>query len=230
MCEIKKMLFSVSAQGNPMAQIWVDDADITKNSDSIYIAIKSQVAYLFFLGVGSKIELKKSKQYHNVVVPDTFTDLFENYKVSPNAAVKTWGGMLNQAFNNCFNSIEFLKNGEVTVISQDEADEKCRTYLNGYMSLYKVAAETLAKSEFKGLKEAGSAIVKPVAATKPSDIKEAHNIVNQFAALLSREVIAKNNFIVEPAPVEEVKETKKSTKKTKAKDESLEIGDDDIPF
>ena len=42
MCEIKKMLFSVSAQGNPLAQIWVDDADVTKNSESIYIALNHQ--------------------------------------------------------------------------------------------------------------------------------------------------------------------------------------------
>ena len=110
MCEIKKMLFSVSAQGNPLAQIWVDDADITKNSESIYIALNHQVAYLFFLGVGSKINLKKNnKGYYNVEVPDFFTNLFEGYKTATNETIKTVGSMLNMAFKNAFNSIEFLK-------------------------------------------------------------------------------------------------------------------------
>lgn len=223
MCEIKKMLFSVSAQGNPLAQIWVDDADITKNSECIYIALKNQVAYLFFSGVGSKITLKKSKQYYNVEVPDSFTNIFEGYKTSDNNTVKIFGAWLNNAFNNCFNSIEFLKNGETVKITQDEANEKCREYLNGYTSLYGVVIESLSNSKIKGLKSIGKILEKED--SKASDVKEANQIVSQFTNLLSREVIAKNNFVVEVPVEEEKKETK--TKKKKSEDE---IDLDEIPF
>lgn len=220
MCEVKKMLFSVSAQGNPLAQIWVDDADITKNSEAIYIALKNQVAYLFFSGVGAKITLKKSKQYYNVEVPDSFTNLFEGYKVSDNPTIKMIGAMLNQAFNNCFNSIEFLKNGEVVKISQEEANEKCREYMNGYNSLYGVVLESLGNSKIKALKAVSKILEKED--SKAGDIKEAHSIVSQFTTLLSREVIAKNNFVIDNPIVEEVKKTEETSvdngeKATKAK-------------
>lgn len=220
MCEVKKMLFSVSAQGNPLAQIWVDDADITKNSEAIYIALKNQVAYLFFSGVGAKITLKKSKQYYNVEVPDSFTNLFEGYKVSDNPTIKMIGAMLNQAFNNCFNSIEFLKNGEVVKISQEEANEKCREYMNGYNSLYGVVLESLGNSKIKALKAVSKILEKED--SKAGDIKEAHSIVSQFTTLLSREVIAKNNFVIDNPIVEEVKKAEETSaedteKTTKAK-------------
>ena len=238
MCEVKKMLFSVSAQGNPLAQIWVDDADTTKNSEAIYIALKNQVAYLFFSGVGSKITLKKSKQYYNVDVPDSFTNLFEGYKVSDNPTIKMIGVMLNQAFNNCFNSIEFLKNGEVVKISQEEANEKCREYMNGYNSLYGVVLESLGNSKIKALKAVSKILEKED--SKAGDIKEAHNIVSQFTTLLSREVIAKNNFVVENPVVEEVKptettkeeESEKTTKAKAGRKKKVEetIAEDEIPF
>ena len=220
MCEVKKMLFSVSAQGNPLAQIWVDDADTTKNSEAIYIELKNQVAYLFFSGVGSKITLKKSKQYYNVEVPDSFTNLFEGYKVSDNPTIKMIGAMLNQAFNNCFNSIEFLKNGEVVKISQEEANEKCREYMNGYNSLYGVVLESLGNSKIKALKAVSKILEKED--SKAGDIKEAHSIVSQFTTLLSREVIAKNNFVIDNPIVAEVKKTEETSaddgeKATKAK-------------
>ena len=220
MCEVKKMLFSVSAQGNPLAQIWVDDADITKNSEAIYIALKNQVAYLFFSGVGAKITLKKSKQYYNVEVPDSFTNLFEGYKVSDNPTIKMIGAMLNQAFNNCFNSIEFLKNGEVVKISQEEANEKCREYMNGYNSLYGVVLESLGNSKIKALKAVSKILEKED--SKAGDIKEAHSIVSQFTTVLSREVIAKNNFVIDNPIVAEVKKTEETSaddgeKATKAK-------------
>lgn len=220
MCEVKKMLFSVSAQGNPLAQIWVDDADITKNSEAIYIALKNQVAYLFFSGVGAKITLKKSKQYYNVEVPDSFTNLFEGYKVSDNPTIKMIGAMLNQAFNNCFNSIEFLKNGEVVKISQEEANEKCREYMNGYNSLYGVVLESLGNSKIKALKAVSKILEKED--SKAGDIKEAHSIVSQFTTLLSREVIAKNNFVIDNPVVEEVRKAEETSaedteKATKAK-------------
>lgn len=195
MSEVKKILFSVSAQNNPMAQIWVDDADITKNSESIYIALKNQVAYLFFLGVGSQITLKKSKQYYNVEVPDTFTSLFEGYKTSPDNTIKMIGTMMNSAFNNCFNSIEFIKNGETVKISQEEANEKCLEYMNGYTSLYNVALQSLTNSKVKALKSIGKVLEKED--SKASDIKEANSILMGYTSLLSREVIAKNNFVIE---------------------------------
>ena len=210
----------MSAQGNPLAQIWVDDADITKNSEAIYIALKNQVAYLFFSGVGAKITLKKSKQYYNVEVPDSFTNLFEGYKVSDNPTIKMIGAMLNQAFNNCFNSIEFLKNGEVVKISQEEANEKCREYMNGYNSLYGVVLESLGNSKIKALKAVSKILEKED--SKAGDIKEAHSIVSQFTTLLSREVIAKNNFVIDNPIVAEVKKTEETSaddgeKATKAK-------------
>lgn len=227
MCEIKKMLFSVSAQGNPLAQIWVDDADVTKNSEAIYIALKNQVAFLFFSGVGSKITLKKSKQYYNVEVPDTFTNLFEGYKVSDNPTIKMIGAMLNQAFNNCFNSIEFLKNGEVVKISQEEANAKCFEYMDSYTSLYDVVIQSFAKSKIKALKAVGKILEKEE--SKAGDIKEANLIVSQFTNLLSREVIAKNNFLIETSKESEVveEETEKVTKTRKKKSETT---DEEVPF
>ena len=218
MCEIKKILFSVSEQGNPLAQLWVDDADVDKNSDCIYIALKSQVAYLFFSELGAKITLKKSKQYYNVEVPDSFKDIFENYKTSTNNTVKIIGAWMNNAFNNFFTSMEFIKNGKTVKISQDEADAKCLEYMEGYTHLYAVALDSLSKSKVKALKAVSKILDKED--SKASDIKEAHNIVNQFTTLLSREVIAKNNFVIE------VKEEEKP-KKTKEKEtEELE----EIPF
>ena len=195
MSEIKKLLFSVSAQNNPLCQLWVDDADTTKNSESIYIALKNQVAYLFFLGVGSQITLKKSKQYYNVEVPDSFTALFEGYKTSQDGTVRMIGTMLNSAFNNCFNSIEFIKNGEVVKISQDEANQKCLEYMDGYTSLYGVALQSLTNSKVKALKSVGKILEKEDA--KASEIKEANSILMGYTSLLSREVIAKNNFVIE---------------------------------
>lgn len=218
MCEIKKILFSVSEQGNPLAQLWVDDADVDKNSDCIYIALKSQVAYLFFSELDAKITLKKSKQYYNVEVPDSFKDIFENYKTSTNNTVKIIGAWMNNAFNNFFTSMEFIKNGKTVKISQEEADAKCLEYMEGYTHLYSVALDSLSKSKVKALKAVSKILDKED--SKASDIKEAHNIVNQFTTLLSREVIAKNNFVIE------VKEEEKP-KKTKEKEtEELE----EIPF
>jgi hypothetical protein len=66
MSKITKLLFSVSEQGNPIARLWLDDADITKNSEAIVLGIRSQVAYAFFLNIGAEVETKKSKQYTNI--------------------------------------------------------------------------------------------------------------------------------------------------------------------
>lgn len=234
MCEIKKMIFSVSEKLNPLAQIWVDDADTTKNSESIYIALKNQVAYLFFSEVGTKITLKKSKQYYNVEVPDSFTDIFEGYKTSPNNAIKVFGAWMNNAFNNAFKSLEFIKNGEVVKISQDEANAKCKEYMAGYTSLYGTVIESLKESNVKALKTVGKILEKED--SKAGDIKEANSIVSQFTTMLSREVIAKNNFIVEVSDEnttfdDEKDEAKKPTKsKAKTKKPKADDIEEEIPF
>lgn len=191
---LQKAIFTVSEKGNPMAQIWVDEADVTKNSESIYIALKSQVAYLFFLGKGATINLKKSKQFYNVEVPDLFTNLFDNYKVSQDNTVKMIGAMLNQAFDNAFNSLEFLKSGEVVKISQAEADEKCKEFMCGYVSLYDTALKSLSESKIKALKSIANILNKED--SKPAEVKEANNIVMQYATLLSRN-IDKQKFVIE---------------------------------
>lgn len=195
MSKITKLLFSVSQNGNPMAKIWVDDADITKDSDSILIAIKSQVAYLMSVGVGANITLKKSNKWMNVEVPKVYEDLFDNYKVSPNETIKAFGTMLNNMFNNCFSSIEYLKNGEVTKISQEEANDKCAEYMLGYTSLFNRTLDILSKSDVTGLKAIASTLKSKT--SKPADIKEANSVAMAYTQLLTREVIAKNNFVIE---------------------------------
>ena len=223
MCEIKKMIFSVSEKGNALCKLWVDDMDTTKESECIYIALRNQVSYLFFSEVGAKITLKKSKQYYNIEVPDSFTDIFEGYKTSSNNAVKIFGAWMNNAFNNCFNSLEFLKNGEIVRISQEEANAKCREYMDGYTSLYGTVLESLKNSDVKALKSIGKILEKDD--SKAGDIKEANVIVSQFTSMLSREVIAKNNFLVEKS--EDTPEEKPAKTKKKAKSEE---NNEEMPF
>lgn len=195
MAEIKKMIFTVSEKGNPLAQLWCDDADTTKNADSIYVAIKSQVAFLFFQGIGAQIEIKQSKQYKNVTVPDMFINLFENYKVATDPTVKMIGSMMNNAFNNYFDSALFIKSGEVVKVSQEEVDAKCEEYMEGYSNLYQTALNVLGKSKVKALKSVAKILEKED--SKASDIKEANSIAMHYAMMLNREVIAKNNFVIE---------------------------------
>ena len=140
MSKITKLLFSVSEQGNPVARLWLDDADITKNSEAIVLGIRSQVAYSFFLGVGAEVETKKSKQYTNIIVNPTFENLFENYKVSPDNTVKMIGQFLNNAFNNAFNSLEFLKLGEVQYVSKEELTDGICEFLTEKFSLEDIVA------------------------------------------------------------------------------------------
>lgn len=195
MCEIKKLLFSVSEKGNPMAQVWVDDADVNKNSDCIYIALKNQVAYLFFLGVGSKIKLKKSGNYQNVEVPETFTSLFENYKITQDNTLKMIGAMLNKAFDNAFNSIEFIKRGETVKISRAEVNEKFTEFLEDYTNIYNTIVDYFGKSKNKAFKNIGKILSSEE--SKASEIKDANAIVMQYSNLLAKDVISKNNFIIE---------------------------------
>lgn len=183
MSTITKLLFTTSEKGNPMCKLWVDEADTSKDSEAIYTAIKSQVAYLFFLNVGSEITLKKSKQYYNVEVPDNFTAFFEGYKTNPNDTVKLIGGMLNRAFDNAFNSIEFLKNGEVTSISQDECNSICSEYLNGYFALYNNVLENLDKSNNKALKSVAKVLNSET--SKPAEIKDANHVVLNYVGILN---------------------------------------------
>lgn len=228
MCEIKKMIFSVSQSDNPMCLCWLDEADVTKQSDCTFFAIKSQVAYLFSKKVGDKIEVKtNNKGYKNVTVPDTYIELFDNYKISTNPAVKMFGATINNMFDNCFSSVAYLKNSETVHISQAEADEKCMDYMKGFLSLYNVATKSLKASPIESLKTIAKTIEK--ADSKPSEIKDAHTVVQQFTSLLSREVIAKNNFVIDNPEVKDVVEEtieekpKKATKKKKSDEPAEEL-------
>lgn len=183
MSEIKKMLFSVSEKGNPLVYLWVDDMDLNKMSDAIMIALKNQVAYLFFLTIGSQVQIKQSKQYKNIEVPDTFTTLFEGYKVSQDSTIKMIGGMMNNAFNNYFDSVSFLKNGEITSISKEECNNICSEYLNGYFNLYNHVLECLNKSENKALKNIYKTLTSD--GCKPADIKESNMIIMNYMNLLN---------------------------------------------
>ena len=53
MATITKIHFTISANGSPMAVLWIDDMDTTKDFEAIRIALKPQVAYLMFCVVGS---------------------------------------------------------------------------------------------------------------------------------------------------------------------------------
>ena len=110
--------------------------------------------------------------------------------------------------------------------------------MNGYNSLYGVVLESLGNSKIKALKAVSKILEKED--SKAGDIKEAHSIVSQFTTLLSREVIAKNNFVVENPVVEEVKptettkeeESEKTTKAKAGRKKKAEetIAEDEIPF
>lgn len=183
MSEIKKLLFSVSEKGNPICNLWVDESDINKNSDSYIIGIKSQVAYLLFQGIGAQVELKKSKQYYNVVVPDMFTNLFDNYKTSPDNTVKFLGMMLNNAFDNAFKSLEYLKTGEITKVSQEECNAMCSEYLTGFFNLYDNVVENLSKSNNKALKTVAKTLSSDT--SKPADIKEANHVALNYVNVVN---------------------------------------------
>lgn len=195
MAEIKKMIFTVSEKNNPMVYLWVDEDDTNKMSDATIIALKSQVAYLFFQSIGANIEIKQSKTYKNVTVPDMFTNLFENYKIATDPTVKAIGAMLNASFNNFFDSISFWKNGAIVTISQEECDAKCEEYMEGYTNLYNTALKVLGKSKIKALKNIAKVIDSET--SKPAEIKEANSIISSYALMLNREVINKNNYVIE---------------------------------
>ena len=197
MSKITKLLFSVSEQGNPVARLWLDDADITKNSEAIVLGIRSQVAYAFFLGVGAEVETKKSKQYTNIIVNPTFENLFENYKVSPDNTVKMIGQFLNNAFNNAFNSLEFLKLGEVQYVSKEELTDGICDFLTEKFALEEIVANHMLTS--KSVPKIHKNMVKVLEKdnAKQADIKEAQQIISHYTNCANREYIQKNNLRME---------------------------------
>ena len=130
MATITKIHFTISANGSPMAILWIDDMDTTKDFEAIRIALKPQVAYLMFCGVGSEIEIKKgNKGFWNVTSPDVFTNLIDNYKVSESGMVKAVGAMLDNGINNMINSLDIAKNGDTTKVCVEEAKDICHDFL-----------------------------------------------------------------------------------------------------
>lgn len=197
MSKITKLLFSVSEQGNPVARLWLDDADITKNSEAIVLGIRSQVAYAFFLGIGAEVETKKSKQYTNIIINPTFENLFENYKVSPDNTVKMIGQFLNNAFNNAFNSLEFLKLGEVQYVSKEELTDGICEFLTEKFLLEDIVANHMLTS--KSVPKIHKNMVKVLEKddAKQADIKEAQQIISHYTNCANREYIQKNNLRME---------------------------------
>ena len=177
--------------------MWLDDADITKNSEAIVLGIRSQVAYSFFLGVGAEVETKKSKQYTNIIVNPTFENLFENYKVSPDNTVKMIGQFLNNAFNNAFNSLEFLKLGEVQYVSKEELTDGICEFLTEKFSLEDIVANHMLTS--KSVPKIHKNMVKVLEKddAKQADIKEAQQIISHYTNCANREYIQKNNLRME---------------------------------
>ena len=197
MSKITKLLFSVSEQGNPVARLWLDDADITKNSEAIVLGIRSQVAYAFFLGIGAEVETKKSKQYTNIIVNPTFENLFENYKVSPDNTVKMIGQFLNNAFNNAFNSLEFLKLGEVQYVSKEELTDGICEFLTEKFSLEEIVANHMLTSKLVPKIHKNMVKVLEKDDAKQADIKEAQQIISHYTNCANREYIQKNNLRME---------------------------------
>jgi len=195
--KITKLLFSVSEQGNPVARLWLDNADTTKTSEAIILGIRSQVAYAFFLNVGADVETKKSKQYTNIVSNPSFENLFENYKVSTDQTVKMIGQFLNNAFNNAFSSLEFHKLGEIQYVSKEELTDGICEFLTEKFSLEEIVAnhmltsKTIPKIHKNMIKALGKDDAKQV------DINGAQEIVSRYTSCVNRGYIQKNNLRME---------------------------------
>ena len=197
MSKITKLLFSVSEQGNPVARLWLDDADTTKNSEAIVLGIRSQVAYTFFLGVGAEVETKKSKQFTNIVANPAFENLFENYKVSPDANIKMIGQFLNNAFNNAFSSLEFHKLGEVQYVSKEEITDGICDFLTEKFALEEIVANHMLTS--KSVPKIHKNMVKVLEKddAKQADINGAQEIISRYTQCANREYVQKNNLRME---------------------------------
>lgn len=195
MSVITKLHFTISANGSPMAVLWIDDMDTTKDYEAIRIALKPQVAYLMFCGVGSNIEIKKgNKGFFNITIPEVFTNLVDNYKVSENAMVKTIGAMLENGINNMINSLDLAKNGDTTKICVEEAKHICHDYLKDTATYIEFAVDELKNSPNKFLKSIGKLAEKED--LKASEVKEVNEILLRHADRLAR-CMEKNNMTIE---------------------------------
>lgn len=196
MSKVTKLLFSVSEQGNPIAKVWVDDMDTSKTSEAITLGIRSQVAYVFFMGTGSEIQTKKVKGWTNVEVPKAFETLFENYNILEGDA-KIYGVMFNNAFNNAFNSLEFLKLGEVTEVSLEELKEGSARFLDEKFKLEEIVYEHMSNSKSVPKLHKNMIKVLDKEDAKQSEIKDGQEILSRYTAQLNREYIQKNNLRIE---------------------------------
>lgn len=195
MAKITKLHFTISANGSPMAVLWIDDMDTTKDFEAIRIALKPQVAYLMFCGVGSEIEIKKgNKGFYNVQIPDVFTNLVDNYKVSENGMVKAVGAMLDNGINNMINSLDIAKNGDTTKVCVEEAKHICHDFLKDTATFMDFAVEELKNSKNKFLKSIGKLAEKED--LKASEVKEVNEILLKHADRLAR-CMEKNNMTIE---------------------------------
>lgn len=195
MATITKIHFTISANGSPMAVLWIDDMDTTKDFEAIRIALKPQVAYLMFCGVGSEIEIKKgNKGFWNVTIPDVFTNLIDNYKVSENGMVKAVGAMLDNGINNMINSLDIAKNGDTTKVCVEEAKHICHDFLKDTATFMDFAVDELKNSTNKFLKSIGKLAEKED--LKASEAKEVNEILLKHADRLAR-CMEKNNMTIE---------------------------------
>lgn len=195
MSKITKLHFTISANGSPMAVLWIDDMDTSKDFEAIRIALKPQVAYLMFCGVGSEIEIKKgNKGFWNVQIPDVFTNLIDNYKVSDNGMVKAVGAMLDNGINNMINSLDIAKNGDTTKVCVEEAKHICHDFLKDTATFMDFAIEELKNSKNKFLKSIGKLAEKED--LKASEVKEVNEILLKHADRLAR-CMEKNNMTIE---------------------------------
>ena len=197
MAKITKLLFSVSEKGNPVAKVWIDDTDTNKSSDAFVLGLPNQVAYLSCLNVGAEIEVYESKGWKNVKVPPFFTDLFDNYKLQKDEKLKLTGKLLNNLFKNCFDSLDFEKNGCVTVISKDELLSGVTKFLDEKFELEEVVLNHMLKSKSTPKLHKNMVKVLEKDDAKQAEIKDAQEILSRYTGCLNREYIAKNNLRVE---------------------------------
>ena len=200
MSKITRLLFDVSQQGNPICKIWLNDADITKTSEAKIVGVGSKNQYLHFLKVGDDIEVqvnKKSSDFINIIVPEWFTNIYDNYKVSPDNNVKMVGSMLNNSFNNAVSSLEFHKNGEVTLISDGEAQELIDLYYDEKYGFVEKIKQSILKSKIvpKCIKN----LIKLLDSEtiKPSEVTEIQKFLKEELADVSIKVFGKNNLRIE---------------------------------
>ena len=197
MATVAKLIFDISQNGNPICKIWFDDADITKMSESKVLGIRSQVAYAFFISQGTSVETKESKGYTNIITPQFFTELFDNYKVNPNESLKAIGMMLNNGFNNFVNSLDFHKNGEAIIVSEGELVEGLNSFFDEKYSLLNHIKEYILKSKLvpKAFKKMAKVIDSED--SKPAEIIEAQKFLKEELVSANIEYISRNRLRLE---------------------------------